>query len=321
MTKPSGNPLPRRDLFRTAAAGAATATLLTAAPAWAQAAAARSNASPAAPSPADKAPPEDFKASSKRVRHSVMAWCFKPMKMETLIAGCARMGMEAMEGIDPKFYPLMKKQGLGVSLISSHGFAKGPVSSDNREYCVEKIREAIDRAVEWNCRNVITFTGMRAKGVSDKQAEKNCVEFWKSQVGYAAEKGVTLVLEHLNSRDDSHPMKGHPGYFGDDVDHCIDMIKKVDSPQLKLLFDVYHVQVMNGDVIRRFRQYKDYIGHVHTAGNPGRAELDDTQELNYPPIIRAIMETGYQGYIVQEFIPTWEDKLAALRHGVQVCDV
>ena len=116
-------------------------------------------------------------------------------------------------------------------------------------------------------------------------------------------------------------MKGHPGYFGDDVDHCAKMINQIGSPSFKLLFDVYHVQVMNGDVIRRIRQYKDVIGHYHTAGNPGRAELDDTQEINYPAVMRAILETGYEGYVAQEFIPTWQDKGLALRHAAETCDV
>ena len=99
------------------------------------------------------------------------------------------------------------------------------------------------------------------------------------------------------------------------------MIKQVGSPNFKLLFDCYHVQIMNGDVIRRIKAYKEYIGHYHTAGNPGRAELDDTQEINYPPIMRTILETGYKGYVTQEFIPTWKDKIAALRHAIHVCDV
>ena len=162
---------------------------------------------------------------------------------------------------------------------------------------------------------------MREKGISDEQGARNCVDCWKQVIGYAEEKGVNFCLEILNTRDDSHPMKGHPGYFGDDVDLCIDLIKRVDSPRMKLLFDVYHAQVMNGDVIRRIRQYQDYIGHYHVAGCPGRGELDDTQELYYPAIMRAILETGYTGYVSQEFIPTWPDKLAAVRHAVRLCDV
>ena len=175
--------------------------------------------------------------------------------------------------------------------------------------------------MEHGCENVITFTGMREKGISDEQGILNCLDCWKQVIPYAEEKKINLCLEHLNSRDNTHPMKGHPGYFGDDVDFCVDLIRQVDSPRMKLLFDIYHVQIMNGDVIRRIRQYKDVIGHYHTAGNPGRGELDDKQEINYPPIMQAILETGYTGYVAQEFIPTWADKIAALRHAAQVCDV
>ena len=265
--------------------------------------------------------PEDFKATGKNVRQSIMAWTFNPMPMETLIPACAKMGIVAMEGIDTEYYPMMKDHGLAVSLCGSHPFAKGPVDPDNREMCVAKLREGIDLAVTWKSPSVITFTGMRKKGINDQQGSKNCVECWKEVIPYAEEKGINIVLEHLNSRDDTHPMKGHPGYFGDDVDHCIDLIKAVDSPRMKLLFDIYHVQVMNGDVIRRFRRYKDFIGHVHTAGCPGRGEIDDTQELNYPAIMRAIVATGYRGYTAQEFIPTRDDKLASLREAVKLCDV
>lgn len=266
-------------------------------------------------------PDETYRASGKRVQQSVMAWCFNPLPMETFIPACAKMGLAAIEGIAPKFYPLMKEHGLGVSLCGSHGFRRGPVSPDNREFCVAKLRESIDLAVEWNVQNVITFTGMREKGISDAASIRNCVECWKEVIDYAEQKKVNLALEQLNSRDDSHPMKGHPGYFGDDIDLCVDLIRQVDSPRMKLLFDIYHVQIMNGDVTRRFRQYHELISHVHTAGVPGRGELDETQELYYPAIIRAIHETGYDGYITQEFIPTWEDKLASLRHGVSVCDI
>jgi hydroxypyruvate isomerase len=265
-------------------------------------------------------PPEDYRVEYGRIRQSVMAWCFDPMPMETLIPACAKMGLVAMEGIDAKYYPLMKEHGLGVSLCSSHGFARGPVNPAHHSFCIEKLREGIELAVQWSAPGVITFTGMREPGITDEEATANCIACWKQVIGYAEEKGIDLVLEHLNSRDDTHPMKGHPGYFGDDVDQCVELIRLVDSPRMKLLFDVYHVQIMNGDVIRRIREYKDVIGHYHTAGVPGRGELDDTQELNYPPIMRAILETGYTGYVAQEFIPTWEDKLASLRHGVRVCD-
>ena len=250
-----------------------------------------------------------------------MGWCFKPMPAIELAKHCRDIGLVAIEGISPKDYPAVRELGLKISLVSSHGFKKGPVSPANHKYCIESLKKSIDLAVEVSCPSVITFTGMREDGIDDEAAAKNCVDCWKQVVGYAEEKKINLVLEHLNSRDGSHPMKGHPGYFGDDVDFCVDLINRVGSPNLKLLFDVYHVQMMNGDVIRRIRQYKDVIGHYHTAGNPGRGELDDTQEINYPAVMRTIVETGYKGYVAQEFIPTWEDKAAALRHAAQVCDV
>jgi hydroxypyruvate isomerase len=226
-----------------------------------------------------------------------------------------------MEGMDRKSYPMVRELGLNISLVGSHGFRKGPFNTANHEYCIQRLREGIQLAVEVGCQNVITFTGMREEGISDQQGAKNCVECWKQVVEQAEQQGINLCLEHLNSRDDTHPMKGHPGYFGDDVDFCVDLIKQVDSPNMKLLFDIYHVQIMNGDVIRRIRQYQDVIAHYHTAGVPGRGELDETQEINYPPIMRAIVETGYRGYVAQEFIPTWDDKVAALRHAAKVCDV
>jgi len=263
----------------------------------------------------------NFKVNKGRIRQSVMGWCFKPMPALELAKHCKAIGFEAMEGVPAQDYPAIRKLGLKISLVGSHGFKKGPFSRANHEYCVERLKAGIDLAVEVDCPSVITFTGMRGKATNDEQGARNCVELWKSVIGYAEKKKINLVLEHLNTRDDSHPMKGHPGYYGEDVDHCVELIRKVDSPNMKLLFDVYHVQIMNGDVIRRIGQYKDVIGHYHTAGNPGRAELDDNQEINYPAVMSAIVKTGYKGFVAQEFIPTWKDKPAALRHAAMVCDV
>jgi hydroxypyruvate isomerase len=263
----------------------------------------------------------NFKVSSGRIRQSVMGWCFKPMPAIELAQHCRDIGLVGIEGISWKDYPAVRDLGLKISLVSSHGFKDGPITRDNHAPNAKKLRESIDQAVAVGCPSVITFTGMRQKGITDKQGAQNCIDLWKSVIDYAAKRKINLCLEHLNSRDDTHPMKGHPGYFGDDVDFCVDLIRRVDSPHMKLLFDVYHVQVMNGDVIRRIRQYKDVIGHYHTAGNPGRGELDETQETNYPAVMKAIVETGYQGFVAQEFIPTWEDKAKALRHAAQVCDV
>lgn len=250
-----------------------------------------------------------------------MGWTFNPMPTPELARHCKAIGLVAMEGIDAKHYPMIRELGLGVSLVGSHGFARGPFNPAHHEECERSLREGIDLAVQVQCQNVITFTGMREPGISDEAGARNCVDLWKRVIGYAEARKVNLCLEHLNSRDDTHPMKGHPGYFGDHVDFCVDLIRRVDSPNMKLLFDIYHVQIMDGDVIRRLRQHQKVIAHVHTAGVPGRGELDDTQELNYPAIMRTLLDLGYDGYVAQEFIPTWSDKVLALRHAAKACDV
>ena len=148
----------------------------------------------------------------------------------------------------------------------------------------------------------------------------NCVSGLKKIAPYAEKKGVNICLEHLNTRDDSHPMKGHPGYQGDDADQVAAMLRIVGSRRVKMLFDIYHVQIMNGDVMRRIDQMQDIIGHVHTAGCPGRGELDDTQEIQFAPIMRKLLDIGYTGYVGQEFIPT-RNPLQGLSEAMKLCDV
>jgi hydroxypyruvate isomerase len=263
----------------------------------------------------------DFKIRNGRIQQSIMGWTFNPMPTPDLAKLCKEIGLVAMEGIDRKHYPLVKELGMEISLVGSHGFAKGPCSRANHEMVIQSLREGIDVAVKFGAKRVITFTGMREGSMTNEEGGKNCLEAWKKVIGYAEKNKITLCLEHLNSRDDTHPMKGHPGYLGDDMDFCIELVKQMGSPNFKVLFDIYHVAIMNGDVIRRIRLYKDYIGHIHTAGVPGRAELDDTQEVNYPAVMRALLEAGFDGYVAQEFIPTWDDKALALRHAVKTCDV
>ena len=263
-----------------------------------------------------------FKVKNGRIRQSVMGWCFNPMPTMELAKHCKDIGLVAMEGIDAKHYPAVRELGLKISLVSGgHGFRNGPCDPKNTETVINGIKKGIDLAADIGTKGVITFTGMKYKDMDPDKAAALCVETWKKVIPHAEKKGINLVLEHLNSRDDSHPMKGHPGYFGDDVDFCADLVNKVGSKNFKLLFDVYHVQVMNGDVIRRIKQYKDIIGHYHTAGCPGRGEIDDTQEINYPPILKTILETGYDGYLAQEFIPTWKNPIDSLRHAAEVCDI
>jgi hydroxypyruvate isomerase len=263
----------------------------------------------------------DFRVRNRRIRQSIMGWTFNPMPTLELARHCREIGLEAMEGIGEDHYAAVRALGLKISLVGSHGFAQGPFNPAHHAMVEKRLREGIELAASIGCRNVITFTGMKEPGIDPDQGARNCVDCWKRVIGLAEKQRVNLCLEHLNSRDGTHPMKGHPGYFGDDVDFCVKLIERVGSPNMKLLFDIYHVQIMNGDVIRRIRQYKDVIAHYHTAGVPGRGELDDKQEVQYPAIMRAILETGYAGYVAQEFIPTWPDHVLALRHAASVCDV
>jgi hydroxypyruvate isomerase len=190
------------------------------------------------------------------------------------------------------------------------------------------MKETIDACAQFGVPNIIAFTGYKWKNAEDptsgeislEKGAANCVAGLKALMPYAEKKGVTVCLEHLNTRDSSHPMKGHPGYQGDDIDYVCDIARRVGSPRMKVLFDIYHVQVMHGDIIRRIEQCKDVIGHIHTAGNPGRGELDDKQEIQYPAIMRKLLDIGYTGYVGQEFIPT-RDPLAGLREAVKLCDV
>ena len=266
-------------------------------------------------------------APAGQIRQSIMGWCFKPMDMIELAKHCKRIGLEAMEGIDSKLYDQVTSLGLKISLVSSHGFSKGPLDPDNHAEVEKKLRDGIDLAVKYGAPNVITFTGMSKQGISEQAAKKNCIDCWKRIIPYAEEKGIGLVLEHLNSKahlnpdGTVHPMKGHPGYWGDDIHLCADLVQAVGSERFKLLFDIYHVQIMNGDLISNLQKYQSIIGHYHTAGNPDRRELDDRNEINYPAVMRAIKATGYQGYVAQEFIPTSDDPIKSLEQAFAVCNV
>src|SRR2546421_2631 len=187
-----------------------------------------------------------------------------------------------------------------------------------REIRKGRIRQSI---VYW-CFNAFgdKWDAQRMARVAREEGAENCVKGLKQVVGHAEKKGVTICMEHLNTRDSSHPMKGHPGYQGDDLDWMAGIIRRVGSRRMKLLFDIYHVQIMHGDLLRRLDQNKDIIGHIHTAGNPGRGELDDKQEIQYRPIMRKLLALKYTGYVGQEFIPT-RNPLEGLREAVRTCDV
>jgi hydroxypyruvate isomerase len=262
-------------------------------------------------------------AAKGRINHSVAYWCFaNHWSFEKTCQIAKSLGLKSVELVGPADFPTLKKYGL-VCAIAPNGtpdppFVKGFNNPKYHDMIIAKTKETIDACAEYKFPNVIAFTGFR-EDIPDDVGANNCVAGLKKIIGHAEKKNVNLCLEILNSRVDVE-MKGHPGYQGDHTDYCIDIIKKVASPRMKILFDIYHVQVMDGDVISRIRQYKDYIGHYHTAGNPGRNELDDNQEINYRPIMQEIVKTGYKGYVGHEFIPT-RDPLKSLTQAVALCDV
>ncbi len=290
----------------------------------------------------NSSPANAAESRGKAVRHghinqSIAQWCFElfggkwPLDKTCQVA--RELGCKSVELLTAEFLPTVKKAGLTCAMVQINTnpdppFLKGFNNPAHWSMVVKATQDAIDAAAQFGMPNVICFTGYSARDVANPKGEqiprdegaKNCVEGLKKVIGYAEKKNVTLCMEMLNSREDSHPMKGHPGYQGDHTDYCIDIIKAVGSNRLKLLFDVYHVQIMDGDIIRRIHQCKDYIGHVHVAGNPGRGELDDKQEINYPPVMKALLDVGYQGFVGQEFIPN-RDPSQGLQQAVRLCDV
>lgn len=264
-------------------------------------------------------------ARKGRLKQSVCQWCFRGMSVDELCAAAAEMGLKSVELLGPKDFATLKKHGLTCAMVSNPtvqvGEVKGvggiPEAWNRLEYhdaLVAAYETRLKETAEAGYPNLICFSGNR-KGMSDAQGLENCAIGIKRIVPLAEKLGVTLCMELLNSR------VNHADYMCDHTEWGVELCKRVGSDRFKLLYDIYHMQIMEGDVIASIKRHHAYIGHYHTAGVPGRHELDENQELFYPAIMRAIVETGYQGYIGQEFIPAGKDALAALRAGVQVCDV
>lgn len=271
-----------------------------------------------------------------RVKQSLAFWCFNARGdkwgADKTCTVAVELGCKSVELIGPEHWPTLQKHGL-VCAMASNGmpgapFMRGLNNPKFRAEVVERTTKTIDLCADAKFPNVIAFVGYKYTDPDDPKsavittddAHAHCIKGLKELATHAEKKGVTVCLEHLNTRDASDPMKGHPGYQGDDLDFVASVVKKVGSPRVKILFDIYHVQLMHGDLIRRIEQNKDLIGHVHTAGAPGRGELDDAQEINYPAVIKKFVDGGYTGYVGQEFIPT-RDPLAGLKQAVAACDV
>ena len=253
-----------------------------------------------------------------RIKQSVCPWCFEPMPLETLCRHAAAMGIRSVELVEPKDWPMLKKYGLVCAIAGSHSFTKGLCDPANHDVCIESLRSRIDECAAGGVPAVITFSGV-GNGIPHDVGLKNTVAALKKVIGQAEKKKVNLCLEVLNTRVDK-PMIGVPGYLCSTVEWAVEVCRRIGSRRMKVLFDIFHVQIMQGDIITRIRQYREFIGHYHTAGVPGRHEIDDTQELCYPAIMRAIAETGYTGYVAHEFIPR-RDPVQSLRQAVELCDV
>ena len=259
-----------------------------------------------------------------RLKQSVVSWCFaNHWSLEETCKHARDLGCGSVELVNPRDWKTLKNYGLtcAISPIDVEGppFIKGFNNPEYHQRLLKVTRKAIDQSADFGCPNVIAFTGF-TENFTPEEGAKNCINGFKKIATYAERKGVTVCLEMLNSRVGDHPDKGHPGYQGDHIDYCLDIVKQVGSPRVKLLFDIYHVQIMDGDVIRRIKECGEMIGHVHTAGNPGRGELHLAQELNYGPIMQALVDIGYEGFVGQEFIPTG-DPLEGLSKAIDLCDV
>ncbi len=250
---------------------------------------------------------------NNRVHQSVCKWCYRGLSLDELCAGASAMGLHSVELLDPESFSTLREHGLVCALVNSHSIPRGLNNPEHQEDCLEKIRAAIEAASAAGFPNVITFSGNR-DGIPDEVGLENCVEALTRVVGLAERRGVTIVMELLNSKID------HPDYMCDSTPWGVELVRRVGSERFKLLYDIYHMQIMEGDVIRTIQDHHESIGHYHTAGVPGRHELDDTQELQYAPIMRAIVDSGFQGYVAQEFIPT-RDPLESLAQAVRLCDV
>jgi hydroxypyruvate isomerase len=275
--------------------------------------------------------------SRGRIQQSIVHWCFGSRGEKWSVAKTCQvarqLGYRSVELVSPEHFPTLQQHDLTCAIVGARiepgpAFMRGFNNPRFQPMVIRATREAIDAAAANGYPNVIAFTGYSAHDPSDPasghfsldEGAANCIRGLKEVISHAERKGVNICLEMLNSRDDTDSMKGHPGYQGDHTDYCMEIIKAVGSPRMKLLFDIYHVQVMDGDIIRRLHQYRDYIGHIHTAGNPGRGELDGEQEIHYPAVMRTLLDIEYRGFVGQEFVPT-RNPLEGLRTAFQICDV
>ena len=250
------------------------------------------------------------------VNHSVCRWCYDKIPLEELCRAGKEMGIESVELQGPEDWPIIQKYGLTCAMANGAGFGieRGWNRPELHEELIKSYSEVIPKAANAGLNNIICFSGNR-KGLPDEQGIVNCAEGLKKLMPIAEKHKVNVVMELLNSK------VNHKDYQCDHSDWGVALCKAVGSERFKLLYDIYHMQIMEGDVIATIRKCHPYFAHYHTGGVPGRHEIDDTQELNYPAVMKAILATGFKGHVAQEFIPARKDALASLKQGVQICDI
>lgn len=251
-----------------------------------------------------------------KVNHSVCRWCYESIPLEDLCKAANKIGLQSIELTGPEEWPILKKYGLTSAMPwgAGKGITQGFNDLKYHDELVKSYEEVIPKAAAAGLNQIICFSGNR-NGIDDYQGIKNCAIGLKRVMSIAEKHKVTVVMELLNSK------VNHKDYQCDHTNWGAALCDAVGSDRFKLLYDIYHMQIMEGDVIATIKDYNKYISHYHTGGVPGRNEIDDTQELNYPAIMKAILETGFKGFVAQEFIPKRPDKIASLKQGVQICDV
>ena len=249
------------------------------------------------------------------VKHSVSYWCFGKYPLDEFSQICKEIGIQSIELLDPKDWPAVQKHGLTCAMAQGAGMGidNGWNDPTLHDKLVASYEEVIPQVAKAGLTNLICFSGKR-RGLTDEQGWENCAKGLKRIIKTAERHKVTLIMELLNTN-------GHNDYQCSHTAWGVELCKRVGSENFKLLYDIYHMQIMEGNIIDTMTGNIQYIGHVHTGGNPGRNEIDETQELNYPAIIKALVKTGYKGFVGQEFVPKSSDPIASLRRCINICDV
>lgn len=262
---------------------------------------------------AEQSLPKEIKG---RINHSVCKWCYNDIPLEDLCKSAKDIGLTSIELLGPDDWPMLKKYGLTCAMPQGAGLGieRGFNDPSLHDELVKSYEEVIPKVAEAGYSQIICFSGNR-RGLDDKKGIENCAIGLKRIMPTAEKYNVTMCMELLNSK------VNHKDYQADHTAWGAELCEAVGSDKMKLLYDIYHMQIMEGDVIATIKKFHPYISHYHTGGVPGRNEIDETQELYYPAIMKAIVETGYTGFVAQEFIPARQDKLASLKQGVDICDV